>query len=628
MIDTLFKGYVRTKNKQSIDRFKDVPLKSLDEVKDLDEYAGVLEDDIILVDVDDEKQSEILMDIVEDRQINCRVYDTTRGRHFLFKNTDEKVKQCTTHSTLACGLMADIKIGTKSSYEVLKFNGEERFIEWDCETLDEIPFWLMPVKTKINFTELGEGDGRNQELFNYILRLTEAGLSKDQSRECIQIINRYVLKDSLPESEIETITRDGAFPKDTFMDGNKFRHDLFAQFLKNNDHIVKIDGQLYVYRDGVYVQGQKEIEAKMIKYIPTMRSTARSEVLKYLEITCDEVKTADANLIAFANGIYDIATDQLMAFDQSMVVTNKIPWNYDPQSFDELADKTLDKLACGDRQIRLLLEECIGYCFYRRNELSKAFILTGDKSNGKSTFLDMVKNLLGESNVSNLDLSELDERFSTASMASVLANIGDDISDEFLQGRVVATFKKIVSGNRIKAEFKGQDPFFFNPYLKMLFSANDIPRIKDKTGAVLRRLVIVPFRATFSKDDPDYDPFIVWKLKTESVMKYLVRIGLDGLKRVLINKSFTTSDQVTKEIQDYEYQNNPIMMFIDETPIEEIVNQSCKQVHLAYKVFCQENGFMEMTLSNFSKELNKRLGVSVVRTRFNGKQVGMYVKGR
>ena len=58
-----------------------------------------------------------------------------------------------------------------------------------------------------------------------------------------------------------------------------------------------------------------------------------------------------------------------------------------PDAYSEIVDKTLNKLACGDKQIRALLEELIGFTFYRRNELRKAFILVGDKSNGKSTYL-------------------------------------------------------------------------------------------------------------------------------------------------------------------------------------------------------------------------------------------------
>ena len=62
----LFKGYVRTKDKKSLDKFKGTDkLRTLDEVSPLDEYAGILADDVILIDIDDHDLSEIMMNIVE-----------------------------------------------------------------------------------------------------------------------------------------------------------------------------------------------------------------------------------------------------------------------------------------------------------------------------------------------------------------------------------------------------------------------------------------------------------------------------------------------------------------------------------------------------------------------------------
>lgn len=350
--------------------------------------------------------------------------------------------------------------------------------------------------------------------------------------------------------------------------------------------------------------------------------------MKYLELICEPTDPDQkANLIAFRNGLYDIVTGELKEFSPDVIITNQIPWDYDQSAYSELADKTLNRIACGNHDIRMLLEECIGYCFYRRNELSKSFMLTGGGSNGKSVFLDMVKGVLGESNYSTLDLNELDERFSVATMAGKLANIGDDISDEFLQGRAVANFKKIVSGNQVKAEIKN-DPniFFMKPTVKLLFSANDIPVMKDRTGAVLRRMIIIPFNAKFSKDSPDYDPYITWKLKDEQVMKYLIRIGIEGLKRVLENNGFTESKEVQDELAEFELRNNPILSFIKDTPIESILNQPVKEVFRIYKVYCVEKGFMEMTQPNFSRELNRRLNVMVKRVRINGELTGIYVR--
>ena len=388
--------------------------------------------------------------------------------------------------------------------------------------------------------------------------------------------------------------------------------------MKNTAHIVKINNQLHIYKDGVYENGYKEIETEMIHYIPNLKKTQRREVLDYMELITEERQMSEANLIAFENGVYDIVTGELKPFSSDVVITNKIPWNYNPDAYSELADKTLDKLACNDRNIRLLLEECIGYCFYRRNELGKAFILTGDKSNGKSTFLDCMKAMLGEQNISALDLKELGDRFSTAMMFGKLANIGDDIGDDFLQGSQVSIFKKVVTGNRIKAERKGQDPFEFNPFIKLLFSANDIPRMKDKTGAVLRRLVIIPFNATFSKESDDYDPYIKYKLIEQDCMEYFIRVGVEGLQRVIINQGFTQSEKVQNQLNEYEEENNPIIAFIADCGVDAIENEPTNEVYKRYQVFCAENSMQPMSNIVFSKQINKRLGFTVAQKKLNG----------
>ncbi len=83
----LYKGYIKTNGKKAIETFKGrTKFHTYEEVKSCDSFAGVLKEDVILVDIDEWEQSEILMNIVEDYQLDCRVYQTTRGRHFLFKN--------------------------------------------------------------------------------------------------------------------------------------------------------------------------------------------------------------------------------------------------------------------------------------------------------------------------------------------------------------------------------------------------------------------------------------------------------------------------------------------------------------------------------------------------------------
>lgn len=609
----LFKGYVETKNKKCIEKFKNrKDFKNYAQVERLPEFAGILADFTILIDIDNYEQSEKLMDIVEDLQLRCRVYATSRGKHFLFINRG--VETCKTHTQLACGITADVKLGSRNSYSVLKYKDKEREIIYDIfddEEYEELPKWLLPIKTNMDFLQMKAGDGRNQSLFNYILTLQSNGFSVDEARETIRLINQYVLVDPLSDSEIETILRDEAFSKPVFFNGKTFLFDKFATYLKSNHHIIKINNQLHMYRDGIYVNGYEEIEAEMIRHIPNLNRQKRSEVMAYLDILVRKnTQMSSANYIAFKNGIYDISTDEFIDFSPDLIVTNKINYDYVPNAESEIVDKSLDKLACNDESVRALLEEVIGYCFYRRNELRKSFILIGDKSNGKSTYLDMIKTLLGDENTSALDLKELGDRFKTAEMFGKLANIGDDIGDDFIPNPAV--FKKLVSGDRVNVERKGQNPFDFNNYGKLLFSANNIPRIKDKSGAVISRLVIIPFDAQFSVNDVDYDPYVKYKLRQPENMEYLIQLGIKGLKRVLQNREFTTSQRVQKELREYEENNNPVLLFFKEISIEDIENNPTKDVYKKYSEFCIANSFQPMSNIEFSKQVKKYYGVEII----------------
>jgi len=632
----LYKGYVPTKDKKCLEKFKNrTDFKSLDEVKDLDEYAGILAENVILIDVDSAEQSEILMKMVEDLQLDCRVVDTSRGRHFLFKNGP--VKQCFTHVKTVIGLEVDVKVGCKASYEVLKFGGENRFIEWDVDDpkkdYQEIPKWLLPIKHNVDFLTMKAGDGRNQALFNYILTLQADSFTVDETRDAIRKINKYVMKDPLSDEELEVILRDESFQKPVFYKDGKFLFDKFANYIRNICHVVKIGSQLHLYEDGVYVPGYHGIEKQMIQCIPGLRKTQRREVLEYMELICDEVKPASADYIAFRNGVLHLitddsnATDEFLPFSADLVITNRIPWDYNPNAYDQLMDQTLNNLACQDPEIRALLEECAGYCFFRRNELGKAFILTGDKSNGKSTYLDMIKAMLGVNNIAALELKELGDRFSTSMLFGKLANVSDDISDDFLQGNQVSTFKKIVTGNRIKAENKGQDPFEFEPFIKIIASANDIPRMKDKTGALLRRLIIIPFNAKFDKTQPGFDPFIKYKLIEQAPIEYLIRLAVAGLKRVLETRGFTTSKVVDDQLSEYSTENNPIELFISEIELSEIENETTSDVYRLYTVFCSENQLQPMSNVVFTKQLCKRLDLKVQDARIGKKKTRIYIQG-
>lgn len=604
---------------------------SYEEAVQNDSFGGLLQEGVVDISFDSDELSEKFWKMAEINNWNCLILENmTNGHiHSFWKIPDDWSFTDGKDKKLAVGLIADIH--HNDTYIPLRVKGADRFPpSFEPDTLQEVPDELLPVNTQIDLLNLSEGQGRNDSFFRYILVLQGAGFDDDTIKRILKNANDFVLSESLSEQEFDTITREEAFEKPVFFCGKTFLHDTFGQYLIREHHIKRFNGQLHCYRDGIYISGYRYIENLMLKTIPRIKSNQRTEVLKYLEVMIpdDEDVQTEEKLIAFRNGILNLMTMELLPFSPDYMVTNKIPWDYNPSAYSELMDNTLNKIACGDMDIRHLLEECAGYCLYRKNDLETSFILTGSGSNGKSTFLEALECMLGKNNVSNLDIAELDDRFSTVMMSGKLANIGDDISDEFLNGKTIATFKKVVSSNTIKAERKGQDGFFFKPYTKLLFSANNIPRMGSKgLIAVKRRLSIIPFNAVFSKNDPDYDSTLKWKLKTQEPMEYLIQLAIQGLMRTLAG-GFTEPSKVKFELEQFEKDNNPVLGWLESMKEDEesdivkdyISKTPVNEMYISYDTYCVQNGFRATSNAEFSKQLQKKYNLVTKRQTVSGKK--------
>ncbi len=594
----MFKGYVEMKGKRPTEPIKGrTEFSALEDVKDLQEYGGVLSDDIILVDVDNMTEAEQLNHIINDMGIQCTKIQTTRGMHFYFKNTG--VRSNSIHKLSAIGITVDTKLGSKNAVVPLKIKGKVRPMTTTGE-IDLLPRWLRVVSRVPSFTSLEEGDGRNQTLFNYILNLQKHGFTKGEVKDTLNVINKYILSDSLSDAELKIILRDDAFTENNFFVDGKWSHNLFTDYLRREYNIILINKTLHAYIDGVYIGGTYEIERLIVKHIPTLTKAKRSEVLALLQITAHETQLSEPDKIVVNNGLLNLKTLDLEPFTPDYIALNKIPIDYNPDAASPVVDHVLNKICCKDTKLRLLVEEMVGYPLLRRPEMGKCFILTGKGSNGKSTLLDMITEMLGDNNISSIGMEELEQRFKTAEIVGKLANIGDDISNGYMAEN--SKFKKLVTGEPIMVEKKGVDPYKIKNYGKLIFSANEVPRVNDTSNGLSRRLILVPFNARFKSTDPDYDPFIKDKLLTRESLEYLLLLGIQGLRRILYENhmNFTNVDSVIKELQEYEKVNNPVVMFIDEHKIE---NEEVQYVYNKYMMWCTSGGMKPLNRNKFVREL-------------------------
>lgn len=618
----LYRGYILTSGKKARQAFKNVrdkDLLKLSDAKKNKEYAGVLGYNTILIDVDDERQSDILYKIIQEQKIRCKVYKTFRGKHFVMYNS--YVTKCFTHCNLCCGVSCvDIKVG--NSYQVLKLNRQEREVLLDFDDYDTIPGWMFPIKTRLNFEGMGSGSGRNDILFKYVTELKNEGLSKENIIKCIEMTNDYQFEVPLPTSELyNTVLRNDYLDAKENKKGSLDLYE-FAKKIKEEFHVKRINGDIFVYVDGVYINNTAEIERKMVSLRPDLKRNTRMEVLAYIDLITTEEARSDPMYVAFSNGIYSIEQDKLLDFSPEYNCINKIEHRYNPYAECKVVAKAFRDFACGDLEIVNLLEEMIGYCLYRRNELRKAFILVGEKQSGKSTFLEMLQHLIGLKNCAFLDLKELGHQFKPAELSGKLVNIGDDIEDGYIAE--TAVFKKVVTGNPVTVERKNQNPFALLNYSKFIFSANSVPRIKDVGGGVYSRLVLVPFKNNFENTMEHFDLEIIDKLTTEEAMETLIVLGIGGLKRLLKNRKFSIPNESDKLMYEYKIDNDSVNGFIDENPRDSLVNKDTGEVYTKYCVFCADNGLKPKSKVAFSKTICSRYGMIVLRKTIAGKQVRYY----
>lgn len=612
--------------------------------------AGVLKYNVVLIDYDDPEMFERRLAIAEAKKEYCVVIRSqSRGGHFYYFDNQHKIQTAFNHKkTLLTFDPVDCKMG----YRVIKGTGEIRKSDTygalckldksfreivycnisDNNTLDEVPFYDLVVNApdKYTFYNMAEGEGRNDLFHSYMQAVKGCGFTYEQYLEAMNIINDFLLADPLPDEEFQTVTRreewESIHCESLWIEKNKFRHDKFAEHIRVTYHIIKINGALHIYKDGVYVADMNEIKNVMVKEIPSLTTRQRNEVMEYLKIVCQEVDTTgNRHLISFKNGIYDLKENILLPFTPDLVITNQIPWNYNPDAQSEKIDTLLNALSCNDKQVRDLLEEVAGSCLYRSCKIGggKIVILLGDKSNGKSTFIEITQNMLGVNNYSTVDMGKLGEKFSTVMLYGKLANIGDDISGEYIKDTSI--LKKLATGQALTVERKGQDLFSCISYATQIYSANDMPRTKDDTGAVLRRLLIVPMNATFTKDTPGYDPFISVELAKPENIEYFIQLALGGLKRILENNTYTIPEQVKQKTQEYEIENNSVLAFIQEVGKDAIINKPTTEVYVRYEKICADCGSVPYGKPKFTRTINRELGTTARVSRVNGELHRVYV---
>lgn len=399
------------------------------------------------------------------------------------------------------------------------------------------------------------------------------------------------------------------FNKGMFYEDKKFLHNDFGEYLKTKYHIIRIGEFCYLYEDGYYKLADRDLQKIIIEHIPDLTINKRKEVVEFIKNTAEEKEESNGKYICVGNGVLDVKALELHEYSPEFIIRNKIDLNYDRAvSKNATVDKFMDGISVGDKEIEQLIYEMIGYCIYRGTPFQKVFILAGNGSNGKTTLMNMITTLIGERNVSHVDLKQIvNNRFGASELVGKLANVADDCSSGYIED--ISNLKRLTGEGYTSIEFKGKNSFSMQINTKMLLSFNTIPRMNDTTNGLNRRLSIIPLNATFTKDSKDYDPFIGEKIRTDEALKYVLARSIEAIHDALAVNGFTEPECVVKSTEEYIMENNSVLTFLKENYYEndkDIEFIPCQELFLAYNTWQVdvERG-KAMTQTRFGKEMKK-----------------------
>jgi len=434
---------------------------------------------------------------------------------------------------------------------------------------------LLGQVKKVNFRELAglENEKESLQKKHYLV------LSIEKILETAQINNWGICKNLA-----FTYLYNGSFWN--LIDNGEFQDFLGAAAEKTG--IEKFDSRHYVFREQLFKQ-----------FLASANLPSPDQ-------------SPDKVLINLQNGTFEFTPERqvLRPPQKEDFITYQLPFKYDPQAKAPLFMAYLDKVQ-PDIERQDVLAEFLGYLFVRPStlKLEKTLLLYGPGANGKSVFFEVVNTLLGQENTSCYSLQNLcdESGYYRAKLANKLLNYSSEINGKL----ETSIFKQLVSGEPVSARLPYGEPFDLTNYGKLIFNCNQLPTDTEQTNAFYRRFIIVPFEVTIA--EPDQDKQLSQKI-IRSELAGVFNWILSGLKRLLVQKNFTQSKAVTRQLEIYREQSDTVRLFMSEEGYSKSINDytPLKELFALYRQFCTESGYRSCSVRTFSERL-KGAGYEVER---------------
>lgn len=408
-----------------------------------------------------------------------------------------------------------------------------------------------------------------------------------------------------------------------YYSGKKWVTDFNGTSMRCADasvHTMKDELKHYLETDGE----ESDIYKAFQKHIKTSRSHKSKE--NFMKEVQHHVPVMPSQLDKYKmvlntpGGVINLTTGEIKPHKPEFYLTKITKCEQADDVNAPLWAEFLRTIFKNDLDLIRYIQKAIGYTLTGSTVEECVFFLYGTGRNGKSTFLEIIREIFGDyaaniqpetimvkPNASSAINSDIARLKGARLVTSVEPNEGVRLNEGLLKQ---LTGQDIITARKLYGE-----EFEFKPEFKLWMATNHKPIIRGTDTGIWRRIHLIPFTATIPPEKVDKD----LRHKLQGELPQIFRWALDGCM-LWQREGLDMPRAVLDSVKEYRREMDVISAFIDDKCELKGATQS-SVLYAAYSSWAEGNNEYKMSMTKFSLELQKR-NFEKVKTRdgifFNG----------
>jgi P4 family phage/plasmid primase-like protien len=391
-----------------------------------------------------------------------------------------------------------------------------------------------------------------------------------------------------------------------------YDHEAGHYTIVNDD---TIRSELYGFLDTCGKEVLQHKKTTLVPFAPNKVSVSEtSEALKALGHVLPTVEQPHwldrrtgpnpADLICFPNGILNINSNQFTPPDPALFTPHGVGFDYDPNAAAPTEWLNfLDQIFNGEADQIGSLQEMFGYCLSSDVSQEKVFMLLGDKRSGKDTMRHTLQSLLSPTAICGPTLDSMGTNFGMSQLiGKQLAVVGDMRLGSKCDKDLLAEHVLKLSGRGLfTIDRKHRSHWTGNLPCKLLLISNEMPKLKDASGALASRMIVYRTRTSFYGRENRH----LFEDKIRPKLPAILLWALDGLRRMRQRGPIAepTCSKVMRE--ELAREGSPVMAFVQEClTLDPAATVDKNVMYSTYLDFAHHSGLPPTSKSWFYRDLD------------------------